>query len=182
MVMALRRLVAPATGILAILALTACSGTPISPTATPPSTAPAATPAALTLEQLSAIQPALGTVMMEYANRFDNTWFAAQAGNWDMVRYQIMEMVEIQEVGETTRPARAAALKAFEQGFLNPLQDTANKKDLASFVDAYDKAINGCNSCHASQTSSDFPGSYKFVKIQRPIDPALRNVDWRGQQ
>ena len=133
------------------------------------------------LEQLTAIQPALGAVMIEYATRFDNTWFAAQAGNWDMVRYQIMEMVEIQEVGETTRPTRAAALKGFEQNFLNPLQDAASKKDLASFTDAYDKAISGCNSCHASQTSSDFP-SYRFVQIQRPTGPVLRNVDWRGQQ
>src|SRR6266498_33687 len=32
------------------------------------------------------IQPGLGTVMIEYSIRFDNLWFAADAGNWDMVQ------------------------------------------------------------------------------------------------
>ncbi len=127
------------------------------------------------------IQPGLGTIMIEYGTRFNNVWFAAQAGNWDMVRYQVLEMTEIQEVGETTRPARAPALMAFEHTYLDPLTDAAEAKSLSSFTAAYDRAITGCNSCHASSTSTDFPGGYRFVKIQRPTAPTLSNVDWKGQ-
>lgn len=127
------------------------------------------------------IQPGLGTVMIEYAIRFANLWFAAQAGNWDMASYQIDEMTEIQEVGETTRPARAPALKAFEDTYLKPLDAAADAKDLAAFTAAYDKAISGCNSCHTSQSGGAERPSFKFIKIQRPTAPVFPNVDWKGQ-
>ncbi len=128
---------------------------------------------------LWAIQPGLGTVMMEYSNRLARIWFAASAGNWDMAKYQVGEMTEIQEVGETTRPARAPLLKAFESGFLQPLDKAIDSKDKATFETAFDKAITGCNACHAS-ANADHWTSFKFVAIQRPtIDPASY-IDWKG--
>ncbi len=134
----------------------------------------------MTLKTLGEIQPGLGTVMVEYGIRFDNAWFAAQAGNWDMVKYQVLEMTEIQEVAEMTRPARVPMLKAFENGFLVPLDKATDAKDLAAFTTAYDNAINGCNGCHAASSSADFK-TYKFVKIIRPAAAHFQNVDWKGQ-
>ena len=134
----------------------------------------------LTALQLAEIQPGLGTVMIEYATRFDNLWFSAQKGNWDMTRYQIKEMTEIQEVAETTRPARVPMLKAFESGFLDPLDKAAQSKDLTAFTTAYDKAIGGCNGCHAASSSGDWP-NFKFVKVTRPTAPNFNNIDWAGQ-
>lgn len=129
------------------------------------------------------IQPGLGTVMIEYGLRFANQWFAAQSGNWDMVRYQIDEMREIQEVGETTRPGRAAALKAFESAYLDALDDAAESGDLAAYTAAYDKTISGCNSCHAAALGvQPHPNTgAKFIKIKRPSAPVLTGVDWAGQ-
>jgi len=122
------------------------------------------------MDALSLIQPGLGTVMIEYARRMGGLWFAGEAGNWDMVHYQIIEMREIQETGEITRPPRAPALKSFESSFLDPLDQSALDKDKAKFESAYNAAIQGCNACHGSQTSSDFPQSFKFVKVQVPKD------------
>jgi len=127
------------------------------------------------------IQPGLGTVMIEYSTRFANLWFAAQAKNWDMVHYQIDEMLEIQETGETTRPARAPALINFEHTYLDALDSAAGTMDMATFVAAYDKAIGGCNSCHASQSGGTERPNFKFVKIMRPTAPVLTGVDWAGQ-
>ena len=93
-----------------------------------------------------------------------------EAGNWDMAHHQIIEMREIREVGETTRPARAPALKSFESSFLDPLDHAVAAKDKTKFESAYNAAIQGCNSCHGSQTSSDFPQSFRFVKVQTPKD------------
>ena len=87
-------------------------------------------------------------------------WFAGEAENWDMAHYQIIEMVEIQETGETTRPARAPALKSFESSFLDPLDKAIEAKDKTQFETAYTAAIQGCNSCHGSQTSADFPQGF----------------------
>ena len=61
------------------------------------------------LKALAAIQPGLGTVMIEYANRYSDIYYAAKGGNWPLAAYQLKEMGEIQEVGETTRPGRADA-------------------------------------------------------------------------
>jgi hypothetical protein len=128
------------------------------------------TPTPLTLQQLSAIQPGLGTIMIEYGHRFAAMWFAGQAGNWDFAQYQLIEMREIQEVGETTRPARAPALKSFESQFLDPLEDQIKAKDKAKFETAYNSAVQGCNSCHGSQTSGDWPQGFRFIKVQVPKD------------
>src|SRR5262249_49185828 len=65
------------------------------------------------LKTLAEIQPGMGTVMMEYSTRYTNMYYAAKGGNWDLAGYQMKEALEIQEVGETTRPARAGGLKAF---------------------------------------------------------------------
>ena len=128
------------------------------------------TPTPLTLQQLSDIQPGLGTIMIEYAHRMSAMWFAEHAGNWDFADYQLIEMREIQEVGETTRPARAPALKSFESSFLDPLEEQIKAKDKAKFESAYNAAIQGCNSCHGSQTSADWPQGFKFIKVQVPTD------------
>src|SRR6266545_1154420 len=129
-----------------------------------------ATPTPLTLQQLSDIQPGLGTIMIEYGHRMAALWFAGQAANWDLAQYQLTEMREIQEVAETTRPARAPALKSFESSFLDPLEEQIKAKDKAKFESAYNSAVQGCNSCHGSQTSADWPQGFKFIKVQAPKD------------
>lgn len=130
---------------------------------------------------LWAIQPGLGTIMIEYSIRFGNAWWAADGGNWDMVNYQLNEMTEIQEVGEITRPARAEALKKFEDENLKGLIDAAKAKDKNGFVTAYDKTITGCNKCHGEQ--KDHAGNpLRFIRIVRPTSQApFSNVEWKGQ-
>ncbi len=130
----------------------------------------AATPTPLTLQQLSDIQPGLGTIMIEYGHRMAALWFAGQAANWDLAQYQLTEMREIQEVAETTRPARAPALKSFESSFLDPLEEQIKAKDKTKFESAYNSAIQGCNSCHGSQISADWPQGFAFIKVQVPKD------------
>jgi hypothetical protein len=130
---------------------------------------------------LWAIQPGLGTVMIEYNTRMSNAWFAAQAGNWDMVAYQFKEMVEIQEVGETTRPKRVEDLKKFETEQLEPLIQTGVAHDLAAFNEQYPRTLNGCNSCHKKIKDTTFPNGYSFIKIVPPPQAATQDIDWNGQ-
>jgi len=83
----------------------------------------------LPLGNLAEIQPGLGTVMIEYGTRFYIMYYAAKDGNWDLAKYQLKEALEIQEVGETTRPARAPLLKAFEASYLDQLNQTVFVQD-----------------------------------------------------
>lgn len=117
------------------------------------------------VDALAKIQPGLGTVMIEYGNRFTNTYYAAKAGNWGLAQYMLKEALEIQEVGEITRPARAGALKTVELAFLDPLNQAILDKDWPTFQSKFDAAVtNGCNGCHAS---AGFP----FIQYQLPPAP-----------
>jgi hypothetical protein len=135
----------------------------------------------LNLTQLSDIQPKLGAVMFEYSLRYGRLWFALQAGNWDMARYELLEMREDQEVAETTRPARASSLKTFESNYLDPLASALDKHDTSTAVSAFTDGINGCNACHKKQTSTDFPGGYQFIKVQVPQTSPNDIVTFTGQ-
>ncbi len=115
------------------------------------------------LKTLGDIQPGLGTVMIEYAGRFTNAYYAAKGGNWDLAGYMVKEMREIQEVGETTRPARADALKAFE-AYLDTLDAAIKAKDFKKFSTGFKDTIEGCNGCHAGQ-------GFPYIKYQLPKAP-----------
>jgi hypothetical protein len=116
------------------------------------------------LKTLAEIQPGLGTVMIEYANRYTNAYYAAKGGNWDLAAYQIKEAREIQEVGETTRPERAQALKNFEKNYLDPLDAAIKVKDFKKFEVAFKSGIQGCNTCHMGQ-------GFPYIKYQLPKAP-----------
>jgi iron uptake system EfeUOB component EfeO/EfeM len=131
--------------------------------------------------QKKSVNPGLGTIMIEYSQRFSKAWYAAQAQNWDLAKYQIVEMREIQETGEVDRPNFANSLKAFEAGFLDPLEKAADNKNMNDFSAAYDKAILGCNSCHAGQKNAEF-SNFKFIKIQKPKNPPVDYMDFEGQK
>src|SRR5574341_164996 len=127
------------------------------------------------------IQAGVGTVMIEYGNRLSRLWFAANSDNWDMAKYQLGEMTELQEVGETTRPARKLMLTAFESNFLDPLDKAIAAKDSKAFDDAYAKAVGGCNGCHAASTGGNWK-SYQFVKIQTPAQDNNDYIAWKADK
>jgi len=118
------------------------------------------------LKTLAEIQPGLGTVMIEYGARFTNVYYAAKGGNWDLAAYQLKEAREIQEVGETTRPARAEALKGFEKSYLDPIEAAIKAKDFKKFDKAFKDGIQGCNTCHTGQ-------GFPFIKYQLPKGPTF---------
>ncbi|MFQ5996321.1 MAG: hypothetical protein ACE5KP_01680 [Dehalococcoidales bacterium] len=168
----------------AVLLLSACQGAagpqgPQGPAGPPGPAGPAGSPAPttietkhgeLTLEQLAEIQPGLGTVMQEYGHRFAMVKIAADAGDWGMAQYQLHEAVEIQEVGEATRPGKADMLSSFEHSYLDPLAKTIEAKDKAGFDTAYTQAIDGCNACHVAT-------GHAYVRFQMPQtspDPFLK--------
>ena len=75
------------------------------------------------LDALANIQPGLGTLMTEFGNRFIDVYFAAKGGNWGLADYQLEEMVELIEVGELTRPEKAALLQSFEHEYIDALKE-----------------------------------------------------------
>ncbi len=163
--MEMKTIVPIVISIIAILiAGAALSKVPAAPTINPDQFQIKTSSGNLTLTQLAEIQPGLGTVMIEYGTRFYTMYYAAKNGNWDLASYQLKEALEIQEVGETTRPARASRLKALESTYLDPLNNTINAKNFSTFQTAYNNTVGGCNGCHAA---SGFP----YIKYTLPSSP-----------
>jgi len=125
---------------------------------------PDAMPAAAKVDAIWSIQPGLGTIMIEYGKRYYITYYAAKAGNWDLAAYELKEAMEIQEVGEATRPGKAEMLKAFEKSYLDPLGDAIKAKGFAKFETAYNAGIQGCNGCHAAT-------GHPYIKYTLPSTP-----------
>jgi hypothetical protein len=118
------------------------------------------------LKTLAAVQPGLGTVMIEYSNRAGNVYYAAQAGNWGLAAYQLNEMTEIQEVAETTRPARAKTLQGFEKSALGPLARDIVNQDGTAFSSDFARMVAQCNGCHRAN-------GYGFIVYKLPDRPAM---------
>ena len=123
------------------------------------------------LDALAKVQPGLGTVMTEYGNRFVDVYYAAKGGNWGLAQYQLKEMLEIQEVGEATRPAKAPLLKSFEEGYLLPLEKTISAKQWKKFDSLYRDAADGCNGCHAAT-------DHEFIHFRLPAKPVEAYLDF----
>lgn len=122
---------------------------------------------------LWAIQPGLGTVMQEYGYRMAMAWYAAQAGNWGMAKYQVKEATEIQEVGETTRPGKANLLKGFEHSALGPIFKAIASKDKGAFKKSYRDAIPACNACHEAT-------GHGYIVVHQPPAPPADFVNFGG--
>jgi len=123
------------------------------------------------IKTLADIQPGLGTVMIEYSNRFTNLYYAAKGGNWKLAEYQLKEALEIQEVGEATRPKRAKGLKKFEDESLFKVSKAIQGKDFAMFEAAFNDAVKGCNACHDDE-------GFGFIVYELPPAPVspLKNM------
>lgn len=115
---------------------------------------------------LANLQPGMGTVMMEYGTRFTNAYYAAKGGNWELATYMLDEMKEIQEVGENTRPGRAAALKAFESNYLDKLEAAVKAKNWSQYQTLTPGVISACNQCHVTSKPE-----HPYIAYQLPSAP-----------
>jgi len=118
----------------------------------------------LTIEDIAEIQPGLGTIMIEFGHRFYIIYYAAKATNWELAEYELEELIEAQEVAETTRPKYKKQLKAFEDNYLEKLEDTIEKKNFTKFKKQYNNTIKACNTCHALN-------GHPYIKYQLPKEP-----------
>lgn len=125
------------------------------------------------------IQPGTASRMVELTIYFNNMWFGAQAGNWDLARFEIYRSEETVKAIGVTRPARTAVLKPWADTNLGALVKAVEAKNLADFEKAYDAAIAWCNACHAASEGGPLKSLGAF-KITRPTAPLFSNIDYKG--
>lgn len=126
------------------------------------------------------IQPGTALQMMELVHRFNTIWYAGQAGNWDLILFELDEADEAVEVLKTTRASRYPAIKAWADANFSAMEKAAQARDKAAFEKAYDDAIAACNGCHMASEGGPLK-TLKAIKITRPTAPMFSNMDFKGQ-
>ena len=129
---------------------------------------------------LWAIQPGTAPRMVEMTIYFNNMWFGAQAGNWDLARFEVYRSEEATKAVYVVRPKRIDTLKPWAEFALPALIKAIEAKDKKGFVKAYDAAIAGCNGCHAASGGGPLKSMAAF-KITRPKTPLFSNIDYKGK-
>ena len=112
------------------------------------STEPAKNPERLEVEELTALQPGLARFMPEIGARFWKAFYAADAGNWPMARWQLSEMRKLMRMCMVTRPKYIADLQEWIADDLEPLMQAIDDADAERFRRMYHDAVDAANEFH----------------------------------
>lgn len=102
----------------------------------------------LTLDELASIQPGLARLMPEVGQRTWKLYYAAQAENWPMAKFQYKEIVGLLELGAFMRPKHGEALQAYLRTDWKPLEIAIQDRDFAAFDAAFRRAVEAANVYH----------------------------------
>jgi len=128
------------------------------------------------LKRLEAGAPHLGEVMSGIQLHFAKLYFAGQARNWGLARFERGELEEGLNTVAELRPEEngvklAGIIDAFKQTQMVALKDAIEMKDRSLFKDAYQEAIVMCNTCHQST-------GRPFISIIVPTNAPVTNQRW----
>ena len=112
------------------------------------STEPAKNPERLEMEELTALQPGLARFMPEIGARFWKCFYAADAGNWPLARWQLSELRKLMRHCMTTRPKYVADLQEWISDDLEPLMQAIDDADPERFRRLYNDAVDAANEFH----------------------------------
>ena len=140
------------------------------------SAALAATNVEARLQRLEAIAPGLGAVMAHAQMHFAKLYYAAEARNWELARFERVELIERFDTVAALQPQigtvnLVGVLDAFKQTQLTALQDAIDMKDRGLFREAYRESVAMCNACHQST-------GHPYIVITIPTNPPVANQQW----
>lgn len=105
--------------------------------------------AKLSLEALAAMQPGLARLMPEVGTRTWKTWYAAQARNWPLARFQLKEARKLLELCGTNRPKYEKDLRAYVERDVKLMMEALEAEDFERFDREFRRAIEHANRYHA---------------------------------
>ena len=105
-------------------------------------------PERLELEELTSLQPGLARFMPEIGARFWKCYYAAEARNWPMARWQLSELRKLMRMCMVTRPKYIADLQEWIADDLEPLIWAIDAGDIDGFRNCYHDAVDAANDFH----------------------------------
>jgi hypothetical protein len=121
--------------------------------------------------------PGLGEYMTTIQLHTAKLWFAAEASNWKLARYELDELAETMEAAESLHAQRkdvdvSPVLRAVRLMLVPLLGRSFEKKNFREFSDAYRQTLVACNGCHR-------PAGYEFIHIVPPAREPVTNQQWK---
>ena len=118
----------------------------------------------LTLDQLGRTQPGMGRLMPEVGDRIWKLWYAAEAGNWELARYELEEGVAVMELSAFVRPKYERAMAAFLGNEGEAVKAAIDARDWDAFRAAYERMVERANAYHVQFNKG-------FIRWKRPEMP-----------
>jgi hypothetical protein len=133
------------------------------------------------LRKLEAVTPDVGQTMLSIQVHFAKLYYAAEARNWDLARFEREEIVEDLNTVAALKPEEngvslAGMIGAFTNSLSGPLaslKDALDVSDRPLFRKAYRDSILMCNTCHQST-------GRPFIVITSPTNPPVFNQQWES--
>lgn len=101
-----------------------------------------------TMDELASLQPGLGRLMPEVGQRYWKLYYAVEAGNWPMARFQAKEVRGLLKLCVTTRPKYEQHIETFIRKNMDPIAEAIERQDWEAFQKAYHKGIHDANGYH----------------------------------
>lgn len=112
--------------------------------------------------------PGLGEIMGVIQQHHAKLFFAGQAGNWDLARYQLDEIKEGFEMAENLHPNFKTVstplpkiIPVMMAKSIDDLSADIQQKNKDTFLKGFDALSHACNNCHRAT-------KFDFIVIQRP--------------
>jgi len=130
----------------------------------------------LVVDSLKAQTPGLGEYMTTIQLHVSKLWFAGQASNWKLAKYELDELAETMETAELLHARRndvdvSSVLRSIRLTLVPLFDRSLVKKSPRAFGNAYNQALATCNGCHR-------PAGYEFIHIVAPTREPVSNQQW----
>ena len=133
------------------------------------------------LRKLESVTPDVGQTMLSIQLHFSKLYFAAEARNWELARFEQQEILEDLNTVAALRPHEnqtdlIGIITAFTNSPTGPLayvKDAIDVSDRRLFRKAYSDSVLMCNACHQST-------GRPFIVITTPTNPPVFNQQWEA--
>jgi hypothetical protein len=102
----------------------------------------------LSLDELGRTQAGMGRLMPEVGARVWKLWYAAEARNWPLAKYELEEAVSLMKLGAFVRPKYDRTMTRFLTDDLAPVAQAIEDADWVAFQAAFDQMVEAANGYH----------------------------------
>ena len=124
----------------------------------------------VSLEEVAAMLPGAGDVMVVVSRVYGNLWHAAHGGNWDLGSFYFRRTRSLLRNLSITRPKYAAQLEEFENEHLEPIGEALLARDLDGFELRFEASVKRVNELHVVT-------GYPYIRWSRPEEPPDPGLD-----